>query len=246
MLRNMSEHCPLTSQRLRERATAAWLVGMALLTMALAVTGCVNDLTTISVYTPAPSTPYYQEVMGRSKAPSSTPSAEGENAEPLGEEAQIVDAHLYASRYGIDLEEALRRLQLQDAVDGLEAALIEQEGDTFAGLWIQHEPEFRIVVAFTRDGEETIQPYIEDKPFADVVEVRTADATLEELKAAEEATYLALCDLDLDVLVGSLINVTKNRVELLVTDQAKFDAALRKADIQLLKRVVAVTVNGNQ
>lgn len=176
---------------------------------------------------------------------SSTLSAE-ENSEPLGEEARIVDAQLYASRYDVDLEEALRRLQFQDTIDGLEPALIDREGDTFAGLWIQHTPQFRIVVAFTRDGEETILPYVEGKPFADLVEVRTADATLEELKAAEEAAYLALCDLDLDVLVGSLIDVTENRVELLVTDRAKFDAALRKANTQLPKHVVVVAVNDNQ
>lgn len=219
---------------------AQWRVWLVLLVVWLAATACTNDLTATSVPTPTPSVSSYQKTMGESEVLSSTLSAE-ENSETLGEEAQIVDAHLYASRYGVDLEEALRRLQIQDAVDGLEPALIEQEGDTFAGLWIQHTPQFRIVVAFTRDGEETIQPYIEDKPFADLVEVRTADATFEELKAAEEATYLALRDLDLDVLVGSLIDVTENRVELLVTDRVRFDAALQEADIQLPDHVVVVT-----
>ena len=38
------------------------------------------------------------------------------------------------------------------------------EKDTFAGLWIQHQPEHRFVVLVTHDGEETIRPYIEGEP----------------------------------------------------------------------------------
>lgn len=39
---------------------------------------------------------------------------------------------------------------------------------------------------FTRDGEETIRAYVEDEPWADVVEVRNgASATLAELKAEQ-------------------------------------------------------------
>ena len=46
------------------------------------------------------------------------------------------------------------------------------EQPTFGGLWIQHKPEFKAVVAFTRDGEETVRPYIQGTSLADMVEVR--------------------------------------------------------------------------
>ena len=68
-----------------------------------------------------------------------------------------------AKDYGVTLEEAVRRLRLQNALPRLEPELRKKEADTFAGLWIQHEPDLRLVVLFTRDGEKTIQPYIDDE-----------------------------------------------------------------------------------
>jgi len=162
--------------------------------------------------------------------------------EPLGEEALNQDAKMYASHFGVDLDEALRRLQLQGTIGGLSTELAEKERDTFAGLWIQHEPEFRVIVAFTRDVEETVQPYVEGKPFADIVEVRTADATLAELKATQEVVYLALRELDIPA--DLLVDESENRVEVRVTDRAQLDAALQKVGIQLPDHVVVVTVDG--
>ena len=61
-------------------------------------------------------------------------------------------------------EEAERRLRLEDCfTDDLERALRNQEANTFAGLWIQNQPEYRFVVPITRDGEETIRPYLKDE-----------------------------------------------------------------------------------
>ena len=37
---------------------------------------------------------------------------------------------------GVDLQEAIHRLQLQNEIGGLNRKLIEKEADTFAGLWI--------------------------------------------------------------------------------------------------------------
>lgn len=121
------------------------------------------------------------EATEESAVPSVTQSAEAATPVPLKEEALVQDAKVYAADQGIDLNEAVRRLKLQGALGGLGAQLATKERDTFAGLWIQHSPEFRIVVQFTCDGEETIRPYIENVPFADIVEVqwwRVADGTL--------------------------------------------------------------------
>ena len=78
-------------------------------------------------------------------------------AEPGKEAAPSPEARMYAKDYGVPLEEAVRRLRLQNALPRLEPELRKKEADTFAGLWIQHEPDFRLVVLFTRDGEKTIQ-----------------------------------------------------------------------------------------
>jgi hypothetical protein len=52
--------------------------------------------------------------------------------------------------------------------------LEQNEGGTFAGLWIQHEPAYRVRVAFNRDGEETIRPYVGGTPLAGLIKVRAA------------------------------------------------------------------------
>lgn len=42
--------------------------------------------------------------------------------------------------------------QRQDLVGNLGAVLAANEPETFAGLWIEHKPQFKGVVLFTRDG----------------------------------------------------------------------------------------------
>jgi hypothetical protein len=162
--------------------------------------------------------------------------------EPSVEDALARDVESYASEYNVDFDEALRRLRLQDSIGELNAELAAQEGDTFAGLWIEHTPEFRVWVRFTCDGEDTIRPYIADGPLADIVEVRGASASLAQLEAAQAALSSVLSDLEVDVSHG--LNVAENRVELFVADRARFERLLREAGIQLPDHVELVTVGG--
>jgi len=160
----------------------------------------------------------------------------------LGKESQMVDAQWYASHYGVSLDDALLRLQIQKDIDGLEGTLLDREKDTFAGLWIQHTPQFRIVAAFTHDGEKIVQPYIEKKYWAKFVEARSADATFEELEAAQKTISLWLGKEQLNIPAESLIDVINNRVELRVTDRAKLDSALYGQKLQLPPHVEIITV----
>jgi hypothetical protein len=57
----------------------------------------------------------------------------------------------YALGYPIDLAEGRRRMEMQGKIDHAMLNRIRRaEGATYAGAWLQHEPEFRFVVAFTR------------------------------------------------------------------------------------------------
>jgi len=178
------------------------------------------------------------------EVPSVTWSAKVATPIPLNTEGALVrDAQQYAADMGVDLDEAMRRLQYQDDIGRLRAALAANERDTFAGLWIQHQPDFRVIVRFTRDGKKTIQPYIKDKPWADLVEVREANATLVELESALHETIRVLDRLGFDVSCG--LNEMENRVEVWVTDRAWFEGELRKANIQLPEHVELVVVEGH-
>ena len=152
-------------------------------------------------------------------------------------DAVIQDARSYAEHTGVDLDEAVRRLGLQGAMGKLGAAVSENERETYGGHWIQHEPTFGVVFAFTRDGEETIRPYVHGTILADMVEVRHVEATLAELKAAQRKSHEILKDLG--VLAASGIDVKKNMVELYLPDEEKdkLDTGLRESGQSLPDRV---------
>ena len=127
------------------------------------------------------------------------------------------DAQEYARHFGVPLEEALTRLSYQEPIGELQAVLQVKEADTFGGLWIEHEPAYRIVVAFTRDGEETIRPYLQDQPFAPHVEVRQVRYSLNELEQIVAQTAKELDKLDFDVTY--MLDIQENQVEVPVSDR---------------------------
>jgi hypothetical protein len=122
------------------------------------------------------------------------PSEAGPPAAPSEARAEAVvdgiqqDAAVYASTYGVSPQEGARRLQLQEAVDALNARLTEEQAATFAGLSIEHTPEFRVTARFTRKGEETIRPYL-SPALAQVVDVVPARFTLQQLEHRLETSY---------------------------------------------------------
>lgn len=110
----------------------------------------------------------------------------------------------YARAYCVSVEEAERRMEIQnrgaigprtepgpplppqapdDSIGLLAQTLHEKEGDTFAGLWIQHRPTYGVMVALTRDAAVTLAKYTSDPLY---VPVDRPGPTLIELRAAQE------------------------------------------------------------
>jgi hypothetical protein len=114
-----------------------------------------------------------------------------------------VDAATYARMTGVTLSEAQRRLALQESIGDLGEVLEQQEGDTFAGLYIDHVPEYRLVVQFTRDGAETIRPYVRGQPFEPIVRVEVAEYTwsqlLQDIRGIRSELGVGTYALDVDV-----------------------------------------------
>ncbi len=148
------------------------------------------------------------------------------------------DAQHYAEQFGVDQSEAVTRLTLQESIGKLGAAIEANEEDTFAGLWIQHKPEYRVVVAFTMEGESTIAKYVQDGPLLELIEVRSAKATLRELERAQLEAGQIVADLGFNLASG--IIVQKNRAELYATDRAALEEALRESGNTLPDHVVIV------
>ena len=146
-----------------------------------------------------------------------------------------MDAQYYAEAHGVELLEAIRRITLQEPIGKLGATLESNEAGTLGGFWIQHEPEYRVVAAFTKDGEKTMAKYVQDGPLLDLIEVRTVDATLKELKRAQQKAGSIVRGLGFQAASG--INVFENRAEIYVQDLAQFEEALEKSGKTLPEHV---------
>ncbi|NOR83870.1 MAG: hypothetical protein GQ526_10310 [Ardenticatenales bacterium] len=178
---------------------------------------------------------------GPAQSPEPSSSSGSKPNGPLMEVSDALrrDAETMAKQLGITVDEAIDRL-LQDPIGRLGAELERQEVATFAGLWVQHEPVHRIVVAFTGNGDETIRPYVENTTLADLIEVCAAEATLAELNAAQYEAGRLVDELGLSVASGT--HIQENRVELYVTDRPLFDATLQAAGVQLPDHVEVITI----
>lgn len=156
------------------------------------------------------------------------------------EHALVRDADWYASHYKVPPQEALRRLHLQGPVNDLDALLTEKEKGTFAGLWIQHRPDFRVVVQFTGNGTATLRPYVVTGPLASIVDVRTASVPLTSLSSLRDTVTNLVVRVTIPVDIAT--NVMANRVEIYVVDPEQFAAALQRANLQLPEQVAVVKV----
>jgi len=141
----------------------------------------------------------------------------------------------YARRYGVSTDEALFRLDLQNSFPDLESQLESNEAATFAGLWIQHEPEYKIVVAFTRNGDETIKKYSSSIPpkVAPYIEVRTAGKSLAGLLDDQEALVSSLNRQG--IRADSRVDVKNNCVSIDIAkeDEARFKAAEQSGELEI-------------
>ena len=160
-------------------------------------------------------------------------------------EEQMFEAVNYAKELGVDNEQAAERFETQQEAGDLERSLAEQEKDTFAGLWIEHKPQFRVVVQFTeqeRAEEEKIKSYLpqEEELLAKSVDIRTAKFSLQQLVGAQQTALGATRNLK--VPLDSGINIQENRVEIYVLDRAAFMSTLQGARVQLPQPVEVVQV----
>ncbi len=160
--------------------------------------------------------------------------------ESANDEAIMQDVEMMAANLGISVEEALRRLEYEDAITELQARLQAGEEDSFAGLWIEHEPVYRVVAAFTGDAQQILEPYVsENHPLASVIKARAVTYSYAQLLADQE-TANSLLQIH-GFSFASSINVQENQVEINVTDQEAFDSVLAETGSELPPSVAVIS-----
>jgi hypothetical protein len=141
-------------------------------------------------------------------------------AQPPVSDALRRDAQAYAESHNVPLDEAIWRLRTQDPVGELQAVLQEKEADVFGGLWIEHEPVYKVIVLVTQGQRRIERRYVRGGPLADVAEVREAEWTLETLTAAQVELMQILEAVGSRAQTG--IDVRGNCVALYTTDPEAF------------------------
>lgn len=104
----------------------------------------------------------------------------------LIEDAVGQDARWYAEAFGVTQDEAERRIRLEQEVGSIAQGLRETQPDRFAGMWQEHQPEYRIVAWYTGD-EDGLLPVLEiagKSPIPIVIKTGAAH-TLRELLAIQ-------------------------------------------------------------
>ncbi|MFW6076066.1 MAG: hypothetical protein ACOC9Y_10755, partial [Chloroflexota bacterium] len=146
----------------------------------------------------------------------------------------------YAEDNDVSIEEARYRLKLQDPAGELNGQLESNEEETFAGAWLQHQPEFKVIVQLTNGSESTVEPYIEGGPLEDLVEIRSASLSLAELRTLQNDTIETARTFDVPFESG--LDVKEQRVELYVVERERFEEAAQQADYKFPDRVDIIPV----
>lgn len=150
----------------------------------------------------------------------------------FADDALVKDATSYAAQFGVSVDEGVRRLQLQRTVSELEGALVAEESAAFAGLWIQHEPDYRIVVRFTNRGAEgRLKARVAGGPLEKLVETRGARWSLADLEQQQQGVREHAKKLEMRL--ESDVNVFDNRVEVYTTAPETLSAKLAAAKARL-------------
>lgn len=154
----------------------------------------------------------------------------GEQLPEPTETDSLGDVDSYAQELGKNPAQAEGRLGLQAAAGDLDANLTSKAGDVFAGLWIEHEPHFHVIVLLT-DPSRDISAYVGSTGLTGLVEVRGAAYSLKDLEADAAAILQSAgpgtrpFDLNIDVFGNEIIIET--------TSQSAFDAFLDDRDVEL-------------
>jgi hypothetical protein len=171
------------------------------------------------------------------RSPTEAPRLADEN------EALVADARGYAKSMGVSLEEAIRRLKMQGgtAPSDVERELKRSERDAYAGLWIRHKPDYGITVAAARDFEaveEKARSQVEGTQWEGTIRIKPVEASLVELRAARAEADKIFERLGITASSGE--NLSKNRIEFYVKDEAEFESKLNASGLELPDHVVVM------
>lgn len=156
--------------------------------------------------------------------------------EPAEKDPISPEARWYAKDYGVSLEEADRRMDMQGDpfISRLDSKLRKNEGDTYVELRLRHEPDYGITLAFTGDPRvaiEKVKPLAEGTQWEGTIRIDHVELTKTELQSVRAKAERILDRLG--IRYDSDEDRFTSRVQLYVADEAKLHRKLRAAGLEL-------------
>jgi hypothetical protein len=128
----------------------------------------------------------------------------------------------YAKTYKTSVAEAERRLEKTDYIFSMQRIFREGSPDTFAGLYIEHEPVYRVVVMFVGDARSQFSDYTLDPLFVP----KSAPRSLELLESVQKEIGVQLARANIEFVSG--IDVKNSRIDLSVKNPQEVAKRLAK------------------
>lgn len=122
----------------------------------------------------------------------------------------------------------------------LQAVLLENEPEVFGGLWIEHDPEYRVVIQVTRDARRIYRRYVKGTALEGVADVRRVDLTWVELEQAQALTMRTLTEIGSSA--STSIDVRENCVAVYASDEGALRTKLTASGASLPDAVCVVAV----
>ena len=88
----------------------------------------------------------------------------------------------YAERYNVTIEDAEARFARLAEISRIEKELTEKFPNQFGGLYVEHEPEFRVVVKMTGAGQGLLRQITDDPLYV----VEKAEVPVKQLRQLQE------------------------------------------------------------
>ena len=146
-------------------------------------------------------------------------------------------AENYANTYRVSVDEANRRLGQLAEITRVEKALTERFPEQFGGLYVEHEPGFRVVVKMTGNGEGLLRQVTNDPLFV----VEKAEVPLKLLRELQERVVKRI-ESSSGYAFAVESNIWEGKVIIRTTDEAALEADLPQ-DLKVNKNVRIVKID---
>lgn len=147
----------------------------------------------------------------------------------------------YVDKYRVGIDEAQRRLQLQDTASGIDDRIAELLGPQFAGMWYDHEDGGRLKIGMTRAAgrlAKDVLAIVNEYRLGSDVQLVDVTYTLAELELRRDALRETLADMQRAGHARTGVNPRLNSIVITALAKLSADEEARIREIASMEGVV--------